>query len=293
MATKTAKFNDQTTATTNVPDGKTLCDCSALYAAIDEKETAISILFIDSEGNDGELRLKLLKWDENVPNARGTKGAYVVDAELLEETKAVLHDVFDVTIDDIKDNGTVVAGKEFQCYYNGERGSFSPIKTFITFEKKLDVKTQNILKRDYAMKDLELLPVDEWPGHRFNFGFAANIDGEIKNIRISQFIKPSEDVEAEDITVSVRYDGGKALGGLMTTRENMLTRDGLSEDDPAVKVIDERIARIKGINRSGVIADFKAVGIDVLDLIDTGEPIVIHGFEVAKFNDTAYIKAFL
>lgn len=275
-------------------DGQHLVTCKAVYASVDDDKTSLSVLFTEEEsGKSAQINFNTLKWDDTAPNKRGGKGAFVTDLETEAAVKGKIQEMFGCSFDDIVASGMAVSGKEFKCYFDGEKGSLYPIKKFINFERSLDTLTQNILKRDYSMKDIELLPVGEWVGHRFTFGFAAEINGVVKNIRISQFEKPSEDVSQADTIVGVKYDNTKPATEMQNLINNMVNKDHLPEDSPQVKAAREHLKAIVMANRPNTVKALNEIGIDVEALIESGDRITIHGFEVIKFNDTAFIKAFV
>lgn len=282
------------TPATDPTDGQHLVKCKAVYASLDEDGSSASILFTEEQsGQSAQITFNKMKWDDAAPNRKGGKGAYVADAEAAAKAEADVMRLFGCTFDNIAESGMAVFGKEFECYFDGERGSLTPLRKYVRFERNIDTLTQNILKRDYSMKDIELLPVDEYVGHRFQFGFAADINGVVKNIRISQFEKPSDDVSQPDTVVGVKYDNTKPAQKLQEMINDMINRDHLDEGHPALAAARENLKEIVMANRPNTVTALKGIGIDVEHLLESGERLVIHGFEVIKFNDSAYIKAFV
>lgn len=118
-----------------------------------------------------------------------------------------------------------------EVYILEDRAQWTPINDFSGNRTKWTVIDANVAKKLKAYKDedLQILPIEEFHGYRFNIG--VNVDD--MNIRISQFAFADEDGDIDDEipSVSIKY----------TTKRI----DGYREDLKEGKVADQMVESVK------------------------------------------------
>lgn len=118
-----------------------------------------------------------------------------------------------------------------EVYILEDRAQWTPINDFSGNRTKWTVIDANVAKKlkTYKGEDLQILPIEEFHGYRFNIG--VNVDD--MNIRISQFAFADEDGDIDDEmpSVSIKY----------TTKRI----DGYREDLKEGKVADQMVESVK------------------------------------------------
>lgn len=101
---------------------------------------------------------------------------------------------------------TDIFGKEFEAYLlaDGQNATFWKPRNYIRFTP---IRTAEARQLRAAAKKytFETLPLTEFDGVRFNFGIPFEINGEVKNFRISQFRAPASDPADPDILLRTKY----------------------------------------------------------------------------------------
>lgn len=144
------------------------------------------------------LNIYLNKWDVDTKH-------YVADAETLANAQQKLEDLGS-SLENIEND---IFNMEADLYLSDEyaRASFDPIRHFIRFDR-LSNADGKILARTPQI--VQLTHFDEFEGVRFNVGFEYGGKDGKKVYRVSSLTKISDDDDALDQTISLKYTN-KAL----------------------------------------------------------------------------------
>lgn len=224
-------------------------------------EDAFVTILIDFEAensgepNSGTIRLYKKSYDE-------VSKEYVEDQDTFNNMLDNLHEHFQVSAEnsiDLKDQGYIDIDdtiaeieenddREFELYYDGERLSLFPIKSFPRFDnakidKKIVKELKSLMKNDEVLKGLPLS--DHVVRHQFNVGFTVNIGGEEMSFRIASLL--SED---EEEVVKTKYTNN-TISELEEQVDKMKT--SLEEDDLSDEQIEGLTRKIEkstvGLNK--------------------------------------------
>ena len=155
-----------------------------------------------------------------------------------------------------------------EVYILEDRAQWTPINDFSGNRTKWTVIDANVAKKLKAYKgeDLQILPIEEFHGYRFNIG--VNVDD--MNIRISQFAFADEDGDIDDEIpyVSIKY----------TTKRIDGYRDDLKESkvaDQMVESVKRTVDRLVANHRKAKVEELSELfGRDFESMIENGDTFV-------------------
>ena len=155
-----------------------------------------------------------------------------------------------------------------EVYILEDRAQWTQINDFSGNRTKWTVIDANVAKKLKAYKgeDLQILPIEEFHGYRFNIG--VNVDD--MNIRISQFAFADEDGDIDDEIpyVSIKY----------TTKRIDGYRDDLKESkvaDQMVESVKRTVDRLVANHRKAKVEELSELfGRDFESMIENGDTFV-------------------
>lgn len=254
----------------------------------------------NGEPNSGTIRLYKKSYDESAKE-------FVEDQEVFNKTLDDLHEYFQVSEENsinLKDQGHIEIDstieeieqnddREFELFYDGDRLSLYPIKSFPRFDnskidKKIAKELKTLLKSDEQLSGIPIS--DHVLRHQFNIGFTADINGEELNFRISSLLN-----EDEEKVVKTKYTNRtiEDLEKQVETMQTSLEEDDLTED--RAEGLKKKIEKsTKGLNkmveryRQSKEEELSEVyGMDIEEAIEDGytvDLVITDVFETALAN---------
>lgn len=217
----------------------------------------VEILCSADSGEVGTMRLPYKAYDQEIR-------AYVDSDEARERIDENLEEMgleFDTVAD-------AAPGTRFEGYIKDERVTLWEPREFVSFTpiRKAEARALRSLAKSF---DFTTIPLTEFKGERFNFGISAEVNGEQRNFKISQFVFEDEDGDEPERRVSTKYTTRDITNFKQVIERGQLSGDALERANNA---LDKLIARA----REDKIEQFKSVlGLDINELMESGDPVTV------------------
>lgn len=254
------------------------------------------------DGNAPMLTVYLKKFDEDAPQNAESK--YVEDEDVFDKAMDRLHEFgvpkarsielkgkksSDVSEDDYNAWADDLMGKEIEVYYhdNSDESFDTPIASFSKLERR--IKYDPMYKEEYAHFDdmlgeeIELNPVTEYRGTRFFFGFETEVDGQKKNVKVSQF------VTKDGSKVSTRYSN-KTIENLEKSIANFKKQ---GKDKEFIDGLEKQYEKQIEISRNRKLKELKEkLNLDVEALKESEEVLTIKlkNVDTHEFDGKEYLS---
>lgn len=241
-------------------------------------ESHVTIMCTDPETDEaGSMKINLQAYDED-------RKSWMPNKEVYEAAEKLVQDVFGVELIDVVKDPFAVMDKEFEAYYDGERVSLNPIKTYVRYTPIGTVEANTVKK--LAMP-VESMPIDEFDGRRFNIGITVDVKGKLENLRVSQLVLEPEDDESQETVVGVKYESKDVV----QMRDQLQNGDLTPETAEKVKKVCDSLVKKARRNK---VDEFKDVfGIDIDQMIADKGTFTFSKIEVRRIPnaDNAYLVA--
>lgn len=227
---------------------------------VDKTDDHVKILCQDELDNTYTLSVALMAYDED-------KRKYVDDADVMANALDNLASIGLPSLDTIELD---ILDHVFEAYADVEsaRASFKPIRKFIRYNR-IEAADAKALEK-MSGQIFPTLETGEYKGVRFNIGISAEVKGELKNFRISQFRVESDNDDEPDRFISTKY-ASKDAENFSKALEN---NDSLTDEQKAR--IQAKIDTFNDRARAAKVEELETeLGFNVDKLIASGRPLEV------------------
>lgn len=250
---------------------------TAMLATHTETHIEVFCVYANANGQDDSVvvRIPFAKFDP-------VRRKYNADTEAMARANKTLDKFFGT---DVANAETDIVDKPCEIYLRDGRGYLYPVKPFVPFTSLTGEYTKALKKLATKGTVFETVPLTEWEGgHRFNFGIKAELDGEMHNIRISQF--EVETPEGGLRRVGVKYETESSERFVNAMNNTQLSDDQRKRLEAAItaEFNKARQARIKELDES--------LGIDVESMLQNDDSFkVTVSVTLSPDNEHSYLIA--